>query len=76
MPEKTLLAFGDHGVVGDFLSTDGSDAEQVIARFAAAGVDVDTLAVRLQEEGADAFMASWNELIENIGEKTSALKAA
>jgi transaldolase len=76
LPEKTLLAFGDHGVVGDFLPTDGGNAEEVVARFVAAGVDVDALAARLQQEGADAFVASWDELIENIGHKTSALTAA
>ena len=76
LPEKTLLAFGDHGVVGDFLPTDGGNAEEVVARFVAAGVDVDSLAARLQQEGADAFVASWDELIENIGHKTSALTAA
>jgi transaldolase len=72
LPEKTLLAFGDHGEVGDFLPSDGGDAEDVIARFAAAGVDVDALAARLQQEGADSFVASWDELIENIGHKAGA----
>ena len=76
LPEKTLLAFGDHGVVGDFLPIDGGNAEDVVARFTAAGVDVDELAARLQQEGADSFVASWDELIENIAAKTSALKAA
>jgi transaldolase len=76
LPEKTLLAFGDHGVVGDFLPTDGGDAEQVIDRFAAAGVDVDALAARLQQEAADSFVASWDELIDNIREKMNVLAAA
>jgi len=76
MPEKTLLAFGDHGMVDDFLPLDGGNAEQVIARFAAAGVDVDALAARLQKEAADSFVKSWDELIENIGQKTSSLMAA
>jgi transaldolase len=48
----------------------------VIARFTAAGVDVDSLAARLQQEGADAFVASWGELIETISDKTRALTAA
>jgi hypothetical protein len=45
-------------------------------RFEAGGVDVDALAVRLQTEGADAFVDSWDELIANIGEKASVLTAA
>jgi transaldolase len=76
LPEKTLLAFGDHGTVDDFLPIDGGDAEQVIAFFAAVGVDVDALAARLQQEGADSFVSSWDELIENIGQKASVLRAA
>ena len=76
MPEKTLLAFGDHGEVGGLLPTDGGDAETVIGRFVAAGVDVDSVAARLQQEAADAFVSSWDELITTIGEKSSSLVTA
>src|SRR6266545_4466628 len=73
MPEKTLLAFGDHGMVTEFLPADGGNAEDVIQGFAAAGVDVDALAARLQSEAADSFVKSWDELLENIGQKSNAL---
>jgi transaldolase len=73
MPEKTLLAFGDHGMVDEFLPTDGGNSDEVISRFAAAGVDVDALAARLQQEGADSFVQSWDELLETIGRKAGAL---
>jgi transaldolase len=76
LPERTLLAFGDHGEVGDFLTSDGGDAEEVIGRFTAAGVDVGALAARLQQEGAESFVASWDELIENIGHKACGLVRA
>ena len=76
MPEKTLLAFGDHGMVEQFLPADGGNAEEVIGRFTRAGVNVDALAARLQKEAAEAFVTSWDELIENIGQKSSALMAA
>jgi transaldolase len=76
LPEKTLLAFGDHGDVTDFLPHDGGNAEEVIARFAAAGVDVDALALRLQQEGAESFNESWDELLKNIARKSQALTAA
>ena len=66
MPEKTLLAFADHGEVGEPLPADGGDAEAVLAAFAEAGIDVDALAARLQQEGADAFVESWAELLESI----------
>ena len=71
VPEGTLLAFADHGEVGPLLSADGGDAEEVIARHARAGVDVDALAAQLQEDGAKAFVKSWNELLEGIARKTA-----
>jgi transaldolase len=66
MPEKTLLAFAEHGKVRDPLPPDGGDAEEVLASFAAAGIDVDALAAQLQEEGAETFVGSWRELLETV----------
>ena len=51
MPEGTLKALADHGALGGTLTADGGDCEAVLARFAAAGVDVDALAGQLQDEG-------------------------
>ena len=76
MPDKTLLAFADHGEVGEPIPTDGGDAEQVLAEFEAAGVEVAELAARLQREGAEAFDASWKELMQSIEEKSRELAAA
>ena len=76
MPDKTLLAFADRGEVGEPIPTDGGDAEQVLAEFEAAGVDVAELAARLQHEGAEAFDASWKELMQSIEEKSRELAAA
>ena len=76
MPEATLKAFADHGRVGAPAPADGGDCEAVLARFRAAGVDLDALAARLQSEGADSFVASWKELMGVIGSKSAALAAA
>jgi transaldolase len=76
MPEKTLLALGDHGEVGEMLPVDGGDAEATIARFTAAGVDSDALALKLQQDGAEAFDKSWNDLMRCIAEKTHTLATA
>jgi transaldolase len=76
MPDSTLLAFADHGEVSDPIPADGGDAEQVLAEFEAAGVDVAELAARLQREGGDAFDKSWNELMQSIEEKSRELAAA
>jgi len=74
MPEGTLKALADHGKVGTLMAVDGGDCEKVLADFAAAGIDVDALAARLQEEGAKAFSDSWNDLMTVIASKSAALK--
>jgi transaldolase len=76
MPEKTLLAFADHGAVDCVLPEDGGDAEKVVAAFAKAGVDDTKLAADLQREGAAAFAESWKDLLEKIESKSATLKAA
>jgi transaldolase len=76
IPEKTLLAFADHGALGDVLPEDGGDAEKAIAAFAKAGVDDEKLAADLQREGAASFVASWKDLLKCIESKVTSLKAA
>jgi transaldolase len=73
MPEKTLLAFAKQGEVKGTMPADGGDAEQTLARFAKAGVDIDALAARLQLEGAQSFVKSWKELLQRIADKSAAL---
>jgi transaldolase len=76
MPETTLKALADHGDVGALLPVDGGDCEEVLASFAKAGVDVDALAARLQDEGAKAFVKSWEDLLGVITSKSARLAKA
>jgi transaldolase len=76
MPENTLNAFADHGKVGDAIRADGGDSEAVLADYTKAGVDLLALAAKLQKDGADAFVASWDSLMGVIGSKATALKKA
>ncbi|HWT89722.1 MAG TPA: transaldolase [Solirubrobacterales bacterium] len=66
MPEPTLHAFADHGDVSELFPADGGNAEQVLAEFVEAGIDVAALASRLQDEGKEAFNKSWAELLKSI----------
>jgi transaldolase len=75
MPEATLKALADHGQLDSILPADGGDCEEVLAQFAQAGVDVDALAARLQEEGAKSFVKSWNGLMDVIASKSAVLQA-
>ena len=76
IPEATLKAFVDHGNVGKTMPTDGGNAEEELARFADAKVDVGALARQLQEDGAKAFVKSWSELLGVISSKSAVLKRA
>ncbi len=73
MPESTLKAFAEHGLVDATMPADGGDCEAVLSRFAEAGIDVLALAAKLQEEGAKAFVNSWNDLMAVIESKCAAL---
>jgi transaldolase len=73
IPEKTLLAFADHGKLAGVLSADGDDAEALLAEFARAGVDNMALAAELQREGTAAFARSWRDLMHRITSKIEVL---
>ncbi len=75
MPEQTLLAFADHGEVGELLPPDGGDAETTLTAVAAAGIDVGALAEHLQSEGAESFESAWNGLLSCLTRKADDLAA-
>lgn len=76
MPEKTLLAFADHGKVKDAMRFDGGNAEAVLAGFTRAGINDEALAADLQREGTAAFARSWNDLMSRIASKSDVLTKA
>ena len=76
IPEATLKALADHGALGATMPIDGGDSDEILARFAAAGIDVQALADQLQDEGAKTFVKSWTDLMSVIMSKSSVLKRA
>jgi transaldolase len=76
MPEGTLKALATHNDLGELLPADGGNCEEVIAQFTKAGIDVDALGVQLQDEGAESFVKSWNDLMGVISSKSAALAAS
>jgi transaldolase len=76
MPEKTLLAFADHGKVKDAMRFDGGNAEAVLAEFTREGVNDEALAADLQREGTESFAKSWRDLIACIASKSAVLAKA
>ena len=75
MPDKTLKAFADHGKIGDSLPEDGGDAEEVFKAHQDAGIDTDALGLKLQKEGAEAFVKSWTDLLDTIKAESERLAA-
>jgi transaldolase len=74
MPEKTLLATADHGVVsGDTITGKYADAHAVFAALATVGVDFADVTNLLEREGVDKFIVSWGELLETV---TAALESS
>ncbi|WP_430646417.1 transaldolase [Agromyces sp. GXS1127] len=74
MPEKTLEATFDHGVIeGDTVTGAFAEAGRVLDALAKVGVDYDDVTELLEREGVDKFIVSWNELLDTV---RSALEAA
>ena len=74
MPEKTMEAVFDHGVVpADSITGHYAQAKQVLDELAAVGVSYDEVTELLETEGVEKFIVSWNELLESV---TAALAAA
>lgn len=73
MPEKTLLAFADHGEVGASIQGKAARGAEVLADVAAAGVDLPEVFELLETEGVEKFIVSWHELQASV---KSALEAA
>lgn len=72
MPEKTLLAFADHGKAERLMTLDDPSVASTLAQFEAHGIQAEPLAQVLQKEGADAFVKSWRELIDTVSERMGA----
>ena len=67
MPEKTMMATADHGVIaGDTITPNLSDAKAFMAELAQAGVDFKDVTQKLETEGVEKFIASWDELVASV----------
>jgi transaldolase len=67
MPEKTMLAFGDHGEVqGDKVTGTAAQAQEVFDALERVGVDLTDVFRVLEDEGVDKFEKSWTELRDTV----------
>ena len=76
MPEPTIRALCDHGVVDSTIDRDVEQARATLAEIEAAGVDLADVAGTLEPQGVAAFQASYDDLIAAMGRKADELRGA
>ena len=75
LPEETLEAFADHGTLARTIDADIDDADHVWEGLTDVGIDLEEVASKLEREGVDAFMKSFDELIAALEQKSAELRA-
>jgi transaldolase len=71
MPEGTLEAFDDHGVLARTVDADLDGARRVLDEVAQVGVDLDEVSAVLEEQGVASFAKSFDELLGSLGAKAA-----
>jgi len=76
MPEKTMMAYADHGEHhGDAVTGTAAQAQSVFDAVAAQGIDLTDVFLVLEDEGVDKFEKSWAELLDTVKSQLDGAKA-
>ncbi len=73
IPEHTLDAFLDHGVVKETLTGDTTEAQEIIDGLRRIGIEIDDVCKKLLEDGVVAFEKSFDSLLNAIEQKSKQL---
>src|SRR3989338_2473020 len=73
IPEKTLLAFLDHGKVQEAFGASPGDAAKILSRLKSLGIDIDQVCRDLLRDGVKAFEDAFDALLSSIDKKAAAL---
>jgi transaldolase/glucose-6-phosphate isomerase len=77
MPDATVEAYRDHGRpanrLGEAMANYAAEVEAVLEQLAAAGINMEAVALELQNEGVDSFEKSYQELIAGLTAKVASL---
>lgn len=76
LPEETIAAFADHGVVGDTVTAGVDAARRVMADLAQAGIDFRLVTAQLEDEGIQKFIDPYDDLLELIAAKREKYRLA
>ena len=75
MPEKTLDAVADHGLVtGDTITGTAAASQEVFDNLEAVGIDLGDVFRHLEEDGVDKFEKAWLELLDATQAQLDAAK--
>ena len=76
MPEETIRAFQDHGIVAETLTKDVDAARKLFDDLKLAGIDYDDVVLTLEKEGVQKFSDSFEELMDGVRSKRGQLAPA
>jgi transaldolase len=75
MPEKTIDAVADHGVItGDTVTGTADEAQALFDKLSSVGIDLPDVFKVLEDEGVEKFEKSWLELLDATQEQLDAAK--
>jgi transaldolase len=74
IPMETLEAFRDHGVAANTLENDLDHATKVLEDIKKAGINLDAITQKLEEEGIEKFNKPYDKLLEAIENQKKKIK--
>src|SRR5665811_1979790 len=69
LPEPTIAAFEDHGTLARTIDSGVADADEVMRRLAAAGIDMDDVGLTLEDRGVAGFHESFQDMLAGLAAK-------
>ena len=69
VPLETIEAFRDHGIAADTLMLGLEQATETLQRLKSAGIDIDEITQKLEDEGIDKFNKPFEKLLNAIEEQ-------
>ena len=73
LPDATLMAFDDHGTLARTVDANPDEARQVVEDLGELGIDLEEVAVKLEDEGVSSFSKSFDEVLDTLESRTKAI---
>ena len=73
LPDNTLAAFIDHGTLSRSVDSSFDDAGKILQTVESLGIDLQEVAVKLEDEGVKAFEASFENLLTTLQKKAESM---